>query len=250
MSLSEQFLRTEGAKRDFASTQWSLVLLAGSSTNSADSHSALERLCRAYWHPIYAYIRRQGYSAEEAADLTQDFFSALLANHSLARVHPAKGRFRSFLIACLKNHLANAWDRAQCLKRGGGSTVFSLDQQDAERTLALEQADPLTPEKVFDRRWAETLLALALDRVREECDGVDKARRFDVLKEFLIQGRGGASFEQAAATLGLSVSAVKAQVHRLRERFRDHLRREIAQTVNSPAEVDQEIRELFNAFTN
>ena len=247
MSLSEQLSRTAGVGRDFASTHWSVVILAGGE-HSPQSAAALEKLCRAYWYPLYSFTRRQGYGPQEAADLTQDFFSHLLATNALATVNPGKGRFRSFLLACLKNLLANEWNRARCQKRGGGVPLFSLDEGAAEGRYLLEPVDALTPEKIFERRWAETLLGRALERLRQECDGAEKSRRFDEVKVFLLGERGEHSFAETAERLGLSLSAVKALVHRLRSRFRALIRDEIVQTVARPEDVDQEIRDLFAAF--
>jgi RNA polymerase sigma-70 factor (ECF subfamily) len=247
MSLSEQLSRAAGAGRDFASTHWSVVL-AAAGEHSPQSAAALEKLCRAYWYPLYSFTRRQGHGPQEAADLTQDFFSHLLATNALATVHPRKGKFRSFLLACLKNLIANEWNRARCQKRGGGAPLFSLDEEAAEGRYQLEPVDGLTPEKIFERRWAETLLGRALERLRQECNGAEKTRRFDEVKVFLLGERGEHSFPDVAARLGLSLSAVKALVHRLRSRFRELIRDEIAQTVGRPEDVDQEIRDLFAAF--
>lgn len=246
MSLSDQFLRARGGARDFASTHWSVVLLAGQE-RSPQSAAALEALCQAYWYPLYSFTRRQGYGPQEAADLTQEFFSHLLATNALASVSRAKGKFRSFLLASLKNLLANEWHRARRQKRGGGAPLFSLDEETAEGRYQLEPADALTPDKVFERRWAETILIRALERLRQECDGAEKTRRFDHVKQFLL-GERTATFAEAATRLNLSLAAVKGLVHRLRRRFRELIRDEIAQTVSRPEEIDQEIRDLFAAF--
>jgi RNA polymerase sigma-70 factor (ECF subfamily) len=247
MSLSDPFLRTGHAGRDFASTHWSVVLLAGEK-HSPQSAAALEKLCRAYWFPLYSFTRRQGHGPQEAADLTQDFFSHLLSTQALASVDRDKGRFRSFLLASLKNLLANEWNRVRCQKRGGGVPLFSLDEEAAEGRYQLDPADEATPDKMFERRWAETILSRALDRLRQECDGAEKTRRFDEVKVFLIGEKGADSLAAAAARLDLSLSAVKALVHRLRRRFRELIRDEIAETVTRPEEIDQEIRDLFAAF--
>jgi RNA polymerase sigma factor (sigma-70 family) len=243
MSLSNQFVHA----RDFASTQWSVVLLAGVE-HSPQSVVALEKLCQAYWYPLYSFTRRQGHKPHEAADLTQDFFSHLLATNALASVSREKGKFRSFLLSSLKNLLANEWNRARCQKRGGGVPHFSLNEEVAEGCYQLDHADDGTPDKIFERRWAETLLNRALDRLRQECDGTEKTRRFDEVKVFLIGEKGVNSFAGAAERLNLSLSAVKGLVHRLRRRFRELIRDEIAQTVSRPEEIDQEIRDLFAAF--
>lgn len=247
MPLSDQFLRAGSAARDFASTHWSVVLLAGQE-HSPQTAAALEILCQAYWYPLYSFTRRQGYGPHESADLTQDFFSHLLATNALASVDRERGKFRSFLLASLKNLLANEWNRARCQKRGGGMVIFSLDEQMAEGRYQLEPAEDLTPEKIFDRRWAETILSRALDRLRNECDGDEKIRRFDEVKIFLLGEKGTETLGEAAARLNLSLAAVKGLVHRLRRRFRELIRDEIAQTVASPEEIEQEIRDLFAAF--
>ena len=247
MSLSEQNLRAPNAGREFASTHWSVVLLAGKEA-SPRSLAALEQLCQTYWYPLYAFTRRQGHSPHEAADLTQDFFLHLIDTNALTKVDSDKGKFRSFLLASLKNLLANNWDRANCKKRGGGLTIFSLDEATAEGRYQLEPADAATPETLYDRRWAETILARALERLRLECDGGDKSRRFDEVKQFLLGEKGDDTLAEAAGRLNLSLSAVKALVHRLRRRFRELIREEVAQTVDGREAVDEEIRHLFTAF--
>lgn len=247
MSLSNLFSRDPTAAREFASTHWSVVLLAGQE-HSSQSAAALEKLCQAYWYPLYSFTRRQGYGAPEAADLTQDFFSHLLATNALTSVKREKGKFRSFLLASLKNLLANEWNRARCQKRGGGVPLFSLDEEAAEGRYKIDPADDSTPEKIFERRWAETILSRALDRLRQECDRADKARRFDEMKKFLLGEKDAGSLAEAAARLNLSLAAVKGLVHRLRRRFRELIRDEISQTVAGPEEIDQEIRDLFTAF--
>jgi len=247
MSLSDQFLRNNNSGREFASTQWSVVLLAGNE-NSPLSAAALEKLCQSYWYPLYSYTRRQGNSPHEAADLTQDFFSHLLSTNALASVHREKGRFRSFLLASLKNLLANDWHRSRRQKRGGGVQLFSLDEEVAEGRYQLQPADESTADKIFERAWAETILARALDRLRQECDGGEKTRRFDEVKTFLLGEKGSDTLADAATRLNMSLGAVKGLVHRLRRRFGELIRDEIAQTVSSPEEIEQEIRDLFAAF--
>lgn len=247
MALSEQFLRLEGGGRDFASTHWSLVLLAGRE-HSPKSAAALETLCRAYWYPLYSFARRQGHPPPEAADLTQEFFAHLLDSNALSSVDRDKGKFRSFLLASFKNLLANEWHRARRQKRGGGSPQLSLDEELAEGRFQAEPSDSVSPDKLFDRRWAETLLARALERLRSECDDGEKVRRFDEVKSFLLGEKSGDSLAAAAERLNLSLSALKAVVHRLRRRFRELIKDEIAQTVSTPEAVEQELRELFTAF--
>jgi len=219
-------------------------LRAGQS-NSGIAQVALEQLCSGYWYPIYSFLRRRGHSPEDAQDLTQEFFSRLLANRGLATVDPAKGRFRSFLLVSLKNLLANEWNRARAQKRGGGATLFSLDEKTAEDRYRLEPPDNATPETIFERRWAETLLKRVLLRVRAEWNERDKQQRFDALKTFLTDRRGEVSVAEAAAKLGTTVPALRSVVHKLREIYRRVFLEEIAQTVESPDEVEDEVRYLF-----
>jgi RNA polymerase sigma-70 factor (ECF subfamily) len=233
------------AARDFATTHWSLVLQAVQS-DSPQSAEALEKLCRAYWYPLYAFVRRQNHSPEEAQDLTQEFFSRLLEKNYLQIADPSRGRFRSFLLGSLKHMLANVRRDARRQKRGGGCVIFSIDEQDAEERFRLEPPDEWTPDKIFERRWAETILARVLDRLEAEYQG--HAMRFDDLKLFLIEDKGAASFTEVAARLGVTVAALKSVVHRMRRRYRELFRDEVAQTVASPAEVDDEIRGLFAAL--
>lgn len=236
-------------KAHFVTTRWSVVLRAGQA-DSAATRAALEKLCRAYWFPLYAFARREGCSAEEAQDLTQDFFCRLLEKNSLQTADPSRGRFRSFLLTSFKNLMTNEWRRTRRQKRGGGAEVFSLDHFEAEERYQVEPVDDLTPEKLFERRWAEALLARVLERLRAECDGdgSERARRFEVVKVFLLEDKGTLPLAQAAAQLGLSVVATKGLVHRMRTRYREIFREEIEHTVDSPEEVEDEIRHLFEAL--
>jgi RNA polymerase sigma-70 factor (ECF subfamily) len=232
---------------DFCSTHWSVVLRAGQS-DSGLAQAALEDLCQGYWYPIYSFVRRRGCSPEDAQDLTQEFFSRLLANRGLATVHPAKGRFRSFLLASLKNLLANEWNRARTQKRGGGVPLFSLDEKTAEDRYQLDPPDTATPETLFERRWAETLLERVLLRVRAEWNERDKQQRFDSLKAFLTDRRGEVPFAEMAAKLGTTVPALRSVVHKLREVYRRVFLDEIGQTVEGPGEIEDEVRRLFAAL--
>jgi RNA polymerase sigma factor (sigma-70 family) len=233
----------------FVSTHWSVVL-AVRQADSPAAAAALEQLCRAYWYPLYVFARRQGYGPEDARDLTQEFFAQLLARKGLESASPERGRFRSFLLGSFKNLVMNEWKRAHRQKRGGGTETFSLDEVDAEERFRLEPRDEATPELHYDRRWAQTLLARVLDRLRAECDGdgPDRARRFEVLKVFLLEEKGTMPLAEAAAQLKLSLIATKGVVHRLRQRYREIFREEIAQTVARPEDVDDEIRYLFQAL--
>jgi RNA polymerase sigma-70 factor (ECF subfamily) len=232
---------------EFRTTHWSVVLRAGQS-DSGLARAALEDLCQGYWYPIYSFVRRRGFSPEDAQDLTQEFFSRLLANGGLATVHPAKGRFRSFLLASLKNLLANEWNRARTQKRGGGVPLLSLDEKAAEERFQLEPQENATPETIFERRWAETLLERVLLRVRAEWNQRDKQQRFDTLKAFLTDRRGEVPYAEVAAKLDTTVPALRSVVHKLRELYRRVFLDEIAQTVDDPDEVEDEVRRLFAAL--
>ena len=228
----------------FATTHWSVVLRAGSADPAASRH-ALEDLCRAYWYPLYSFVRRSGHGPTDAQDLTQEFFARLLAGASLARVHPDKGRFRSFLLASLKHFLANEWKRSQCLKRGGGVPLLSLDERDAEGRYLHEPVDDLTPERAFERRWAEALLQQVLARLRAEFVAARQAERYDLLKGCLTHDWDSPPDPELAGRLGLGVSGLKSAIHRMRQRYGEIFREEIADTVAGPEEVDAEIRHLF-----
>ena len=227
----------------FATTHWSVVLAAGQG-DTPQSAAALERLCRTYWYPLYAYIRRQGYSPEDAQDLTQEFFARLLARDSLAQVGPQKGKFRSFLLAALRHLLSDQRDLARAVKRGGGAEVFSLDALEAEARYRLEPVERLDAEKLYERRWAMTLLEQALNRLRDESAVAGKAKLFEALRS-LVAGESDVTCGEAASELGLSESAVRSALHRLRERYRALVREEIAHTVADPAEIEAEIRHLI-----
>lgn len=228
--------------RQFVTTRWSVVLAAG--RDSTQAHDALEHLCRVYWYPLYAYVRRQGHSPEDAQDLTQSFFAKLIAKHYLGDVDRSKGKFRSFLLASLKHFLANEWDKARAQKRGGGQTVVSLD---AETRYGLEPSDEASADKIYERRWALTLLDEVLKRLRDEYAADRKGKLFEELKETLTAGKSEVGYAEIGMRLGMSEGAVKVAVHRLRQRYRDLLRAEVAETVASPEEVDEEIRALFAA---
>lgn len=232
----------------FATTHWSVVLSARDD-QSTQAQASLAKLCQTYWYPLYVYVRRQGHSAHDAQDLTQEFFARLLEKNSLEQVRREKGKFRSFLLASLKNFLANEWDRARALKRGGGQELISLDGDSAETRYGLEPAHGETADKIFDRRWALTLLDATLARLRQEFATEGKAKLFDELKFTLTAERGTTPYIELAAKLGLSEGAVKVSVHRLRQRYREVLRAEIADTVATPGEVEEELRHLFAALS-
>jgi len=231
----------------FATTHWTVVLAAGR-RSAPQADRALEELCRAYWYPLYAYVRRHGHSREDAEDLTQGFFASFLKRNYLERVSSEKGRFRAFLLAALKHFLANEYDRAGRQKRGGGVAPLSLDWQDADARYQFDPADQISPDKLYDRAWAMTLLEQVITRLRAESAAEGRAEVFEQLKPFLMAGGGDIPYAQAAAKLGLNESAARVAVHRLRKRYRELLRAEIAQTLSDPADLDEEMRALFRAF--
>jgi RNA polymerase sigma-70 factor (ECF subfamily) len=227
----------------FDTTRWSIVLAARDGTGES-AQRALSWLCEAYWYPVYAFVRRRGHDPDEAADLTQGYFTRLLEKDYLDDVRPELGRFRSFLLKSVQHYLSNERDRARAHKRGGGRDPVSLDGLDAERRLALEPRDDRTPESFFEQLWATSLLERALDSLKAEATAKGRIGHFELLAPFLTQA-AGASYQEVAAELRVSESAVKVAVHRLRRRFGELLREEIAATVREPGEVDSEIRHLF-----
>jgi RNA polymerase sigma factor (sigma-70 family) len=230
---------------EFTSTHWSVVLAARDPASAA-AQEALERLCRAYWYPLYAYVRRAGRSAEEAEDLTQAFFAHLLACDFLRNVAPEKGRFRSFLLASLKQFMAARWREEHALKRGGNQRTWSLDQQeDAEGRYSLEPLDVADPGTLYERRWALTLLHGVMERLEAEAARAGKHALFVRLHPFLTGDPQGTTYAQTAQSIGTTEAAIKMAVHRLRERLRVLFREEIAQTVASQAEVEAEIQHLL-----
>jgi RNA polymerase sigma-70 factor (ECF subfamily) len=235
-----------GAGR-FATTHWSVVLAAGE-PESTRHRQALEALCTTYWFPLYVYLRRQGNDAGQAEDYTQAFLAFLLEKQALRKADPNRGRFRSFLLASLKNFLANERARAQALKRGGGRKVLSLDIENAERRYSLKPVDELSPEKLFARSWALTVLDRTMDRLQSEAAAAQKQRLFDALRVCLTADKGSVPYRQMAAELSMSAGAVRVAAHRLRRRYREVLRDEIAQTVTTEDQIDQEIRDLFAAL--
>lgn len=224
-------------------------MLAAGRGRTPQADVALEELCRTYWYPLYAYIRRQGQSREDAEDLTQAFFARFLARNYLEGLRSEKGKFRAFLLAALKHFLANEWDRANRLKRGSGVTPLSLDWQSADTRYQIDPADNLSPDKLYDRAWAVTLLERVIARLRDESAAGTQSKLFEQLKPFLMVGKSAIPYADAAAALGLTEGAVRVAVHRLRRRYRQLLREEIGQTLSDPAQVEEEMRALFNAFT-
>jgi RNA polymerase sigma factor (sigma-70 family) len=239
----------EDKRSAFSTTQWNLILAAGKGDLAA-SMQALEELCKKYWPPIYAFIRRRGFGQTEAEDLTQAFFAHLLDQEILKKVDPQKGKFRTFLLAVLENFLANEWHRSQTQKRGGQAQTISLDEAAAEKNYRQEPVESLTPEKLFDRRWASTLLQQVLTQLKEEYKTEKKEALFAKLEPGLT-GQPSPNWQtELAAELGMTSGAVRVALHRLRRRFGELLRAEIAHTVSSEAEVDEEIRQLFSAISD
>jgi RNA polymerase sigma-70 factor (ECF subfamily) len=231
----------EGA--DFATTHWSLVVRAGD-RGQPDAEAALAWLCGRYWLPLYAYVRRHGHHAEEAQDLTQEFFTRLLEKNTLAVASPERGRFRSFLLTAMKNFLANEWDGARARKRGGGRPRLSLDLDAGESRLNLTAASADSPERSYERQWALTLLELVVSKLEVEFAAAGKGRQFELLKR-AITGEGDIEYEPIAAELRMSTEAVRQAASRLRKRYRELLRAEVAATVAEPGDVDDEIRSLL-----
>ena len=232
----------------FRTTHWSAVL-AARDQNSSQAQAALAELCQTYWYPLYAYIRRRGNNPTDAEDLTQGFFARLLEKNYIGDVTPGMGRFRSFLLTSLNHFLANEWDRAQSSKRGGGKVIISLDDQDPEARYQFEPVENITPETLFEQRWAMTVLERVLARLREEFVATEKTELFDHLKVFLTADRPDCSYAEIAARTGLKEGAVKVAVHRLRRRYGELLRAEIANTVSDPAEIAEELRHLISVLT-
>jgi RNA polymerase sigma factor (sigma-70 family) len=231
----------------FVTTHWSVVLSAREGT-SPQSAAALETLCRTYWYPLYAYLRRQGRQPPDAQDLTQGFFARLLQKDYLHAAAREKGKFRTFLLVAFKRFLANEWDREHAEKRGGFGTVVSIDEEIAEARFAAEPTQDVAPDVLFDRHWAMTLLERAMAQLQEEYVASGRAKLFEYLQSCLAREESALPYAEIAARLNLTEAAVKMAVHRLRARYREILRAEIAQTVSSPAEIEEEIRHLFASF--
>ncbi len=233
----------------FATTHWSVVLNAGEA-GSPVADEAIARLCKIYWYPLYAYVRRQGYNADQAQDLTQEFFARLLAKNYFRALDRQKGKFRSFLLASMEHFLAKEWRDARRLKRGGGQTISSLDETNAESRYKLEPAETMTAERIYERRWAFTLLEQAHQHLRQEFVAVVKLSLFEALQVFLTGDRSDITYAQVGANLDMTEGAVKVAVHRLRRRYGEVLREEIANTVSSPEEVEDELRHLLTVVSS
>jgi RNA polymerase sigma factor (sigma-70 family) len=233
----------------FATTHWSVVLAAGQGDTSA-AQVALEKLCRTYWPPLYAYVRRRQFSPEDAQDLTQEFFARFLAGNYLQKIQRSGGKFRSYLLRACQHFLANEWDKAHAAKRGGDQVTFSLDDQNPESRYQLVDNPDRTPEEVYDQSWAWALLEQVRTRMRDEYAADGKRERFEHLEQFLPGEASLMNYAEVAPQLGLSEEAVRSEVCRLRKRYRDLVRLEIAQTVGTPAEVEEEVRYLIAVLSH
>lgn len=235
--------------RVFATTRWSMVISAGRQS-SPESNRALAGLCETYWYPLYAYVRRRVTDVNEAHDLTQAFFCELLEKNYVESADPERGKFRAWLITAFKNFLSKEWDKAKAQKRGGGIAPIPLDFAAADSHINIEPATGLTPEQIYDQQWAITLLSQIMDRLRSEFVADGKTKHFDTLKGFLVGDDAGMTYADAAVALAMNEPAVRKAVSRLRRRYRELLREEIAQTVSTPDEVDDEIRNLFATLSS
>ena len=232
----------------FVTTHWSVVS-AAQGGDSPQAEQALETLCRAYWYPLYVFVRRRGQSPEDAEDLVQEFFARLLQKHYLDAVEPERGRFRTFLIMALKRFMANEWDRSRAKKRGGGQELLSLDTALAENRYREECPVEMEADLAFERQWALTLLDEALTRVAAEQNALGKIAEFELLRPFLTPGSGPVSYGEVARKLGTTEVAVRMAVHRLRRRYRQVFREALAQTVATPPDVDAEMRYLLEVLS-
>jgi RNA polymerase sigma-70 factor (ECF subfamily) len=249
MQISEPSEQIEApSPRLFATTHWTVVLTAGAGASETAGH-ALEQLCEAYWHPIYSYLLRRGYSAADAQDLTQEFFAQVIAKRHLRHADHSKGKFRSFLLASLHYFLAREWCRAHRQKRGGQYQFVSLDEPGNRDGGPLEPAAGATPEKEFQRQWALTVLNQAMDALENECAAANKSALFCEVKHLLAGERDGESYRAIGSRLGMSQSALRVTVHRLRQRYGQLLRSEIQQTVGSRDQVEEELNDLLRALS-
>ena len=250
MPVPESDHRPASAEGRFASTHWSVVL-AAARTASPEAQAALEKLCVAYWYPLYAYLRRRGHPPEEAEDLTQEFFASRVVTKRIFQgAEPGAGRFRSWLLTSLQNMVKNEWEKQQTVKRGGASPHLSLDFDSAEGRYAAEPSHDLTPEKLYDRAWALTMVELVVDRLREKYQAEDKAGQFDELKMFLPGEQSTCSHAEIAVRLGKTEDAVKMAVSRLRREYGQLLRSEIERTLGPAGVVEEELRCLLSALSS
>jgi len=231
----------------FATTHWSVVLQAGE-CDSPQAAAALASLCRAYWYPLYVHVRRLGWGPEDAKDLTQQFFARFLEGHHLERADPERGRFRSFLLTSLKHFLADEWDKLRTQKRGGGQRTISWDGFDPEVRYLHEPAENLSPDRIYEKRWAGILLESVLGQLQSEYQKAGRELEFAQLKSFVWGDGNPGTYAEASARMQIRENALKVAVHRLRKRFRDQLRREVSRTVSSPEEVEAELQHLRALF--
>jgi RNA polymerase sigma-70 factor (ECF subfamily) len=232
----------------FETTRWSVVLAAGRPADDATPPAELAELCQAYWPPLYAYVRRRSGSVESAQDLTQEFFLRLLQKGTLVAASPERGRFRAFLLTSVKNFLANERERTHAQRRGGGRLALSLDWESVDSRRTFEPVDESTPERRFEREWAVTLLERVVQRLQDEFVADGRARAFDVLKPTLTGDAAPGTYDAVSLELGCSADAARQAAHRLKKRYRELLRDEVAQTVARREDVDDEIRSLFATF--
>jgi RNA polymerase sigma-70 factor (ECF subfamily) len=230
----------------FPQTRWSVVLAAYDPNDSSRAATALDALCRAYWFPLYVYVRRRGVSPEDAEDLTQGYFAALIERNYLAQANRERGRLRSFLLTTLKHYLADEWGKASAQKRGCGQRLVSIDAAAAEQRYAMEPADEESPDRLFDRRWALTLLDNVLTALRADYVSTGQERVFEGLKKFLAWNSANEAYRETAVELGMKENAVRVAVFRLRRRYGDLLREQVADTVTSPDEVPAELDHLLS----
>ena len=245
MPFSDQEPKPEsGAGPQFAATSWTNVMAARQS-GSPEGAAALEKLCRAYWYPLYAYLRRKGHDPHQAQDLNQEFFYRLLKENFLGAVDRKRGRFRSFLLAALNHFLSNQRDFERAAKRGGGQPILSLDETDAEDRFLLEPASDLSPEKIFERNWFLALFDQALARLREEQAAAGRLGLFDALKQFVVDDAAAGDYQAAAERVRMSPNAVAVTIHRWRERYRKLVHEEVVRTVADPDEIEDELHRFF-----
>ena len=231
----------------FDTTHWSLVLAAGQ-RGTRESAAALERLCQSYWLPLYAYVRRRVSDVHDAQDLTQAFFERLLEKNYLADADPRRGQFRVFLLTAFKHFLSKEWEKAKAQKRGGGRSPISLDFSTGDSQITLQPAGGLTAEQMYERQWVITLLSCVMQRLERELEKVGKRSQFERLKDFIVSTKEDTTYADVASELGMTESAARMATSRLRRRYRQLLREEIAQTVSSPEDIDDEINSLFTTF--
>ena len=233
----------------FNTTHWSIVLNAAG-TDSEKAQTALADLCRTYWPPLFGYIQAQGHSRHDAEDLVQEFFARLLAKNYLASADRSRGRFRSFMLSSLKHFMANEWDKARALKRGGGQIIIPIDLKTDETSAGIDPADNATADKIFDRRWAMTLLDQVMARLARDYADRERGDIFESLRGVLIKDKDSLPYSEIALQLGMTEAAIKMAVQRMRAHYRELLREEIAKTVVSEDQIDEEIRHLFVTFSN